>query len=267
MVNYYKILNISPDATTAQVKSAYRKLARKKHPDLNKGNKVLAREFAGATDAYRVLVDPKKRARYDRRRLKAKFEKADSIFNSDNKHARRVRQMAYERRYNAIIDRMIEDERRESLALQRIIFPVVALFISIVFVSTFKPLFWSHSNIIGKIVLVGLFIAGIAHFVKRFHDGMERYTYSTINVQNSVIHNIEQDRRPYSRITAIAFLFTGVIVSLGVGLAIGNFLGIMNEAMNHGMFSNSLRPDLLFYPPIIVLLVDGMHSLVTRFEY
>lgn len=267
MVNYYKTLNISPDASTAQVKTAYRRLARKKHPDLNKGDKSLGREFAGVADAYRVLIDPKKRANYDRRRLRSKFEKEDSIFNSDNKHAKRVRQMAYERRYNAIIDRMIADERQESMALQRIIFPVVALFISISFVATFKPLFWSQSNIIGKLALVALFLAGVTHFVKRFRAGMERYTYSALSIHDSILHEIEEDARPFSRITAIAFLLAGITVSVGVGLAIGNFLGIMNEAVNHGMFSSSLRPELFIYPPIIVLLVDGMHSLVSRFEY
>ena len=45
MVNYYKILKISPKATTAEIKSAYRRLARKKHPDVNKNSEQSAREF------------------------------------------------------------------------------------------------------------------------------------------------------------------------------------------------------------------------------
>ncbi len=177
MVNYYKVLNISADATTAQVKSAYRRLARKKHPDLNTDDQTLGREFRKIAEAYKVLADPQERARYDRQRLKSQFSKEDSIFDSDNIHARRARQMAYERRYNAIIDRMIADERRESLALQRIIFPIVALFISTVFVAVFKPLFWSNSNEFGKFALIVLFVIGVAHLLRRIHAGLERYTY------------------------------------------------------------------------------------------
>ncbi|MDH3494019.1 MAG: J domain-containing protein [Acidobacteriota bacterium] len=267
MVNYYKVLRVSPDASTAQIKSAYRRLARKKHPDLNKGDKTLAREFAQVADAYRLLVDPHKRANYDRRRLQLKFAKPDSIFNSGNPHARRARQMAYERRYNAIIDRMIADERKESLALQRIIFPIVALFISTVFVAIFKPLFFSNSNIIGKLTVVALFVAGVTHLLRRLHDGMERYTYTPLSVHDSIFHDVEEEAKPFSRLTAITFLLAGIAVSLVVGLLIGNVLGMMNEAMLPEMYSRTLQFEFLFYPPIVVLVVDGMHSFFARFEY
>ena len=267
MVNYYKVLNVSPDASTVQIKSAYRRLARKKHPDLNKGNEALAREFALIADAYRLLADPHERSRYDRQRLKSKFAREDSIFNSDNPHARRARQMAYERRYNAIIDRMIADERQESLALQRIIFPIVALFISTVFVAIFKPLFFSQSNIIGKITVIALFVAGTTHLLRRIHDGMERYTYSPLSVHDSILNEVEEESKPFSRLTAITFLLAGIAASLVVGLLIGNFLGMMNEAMMPSMYSKTLRFEFLFYPPIVVLLVDGMHAFFARFEY
>ena len=266
MVNYYKVLKVSPDASTAQIKSAYRRLARKKHPDLNKGDKTLAREFAKATDAYQVLVDPKKRARYDRMRVKRQFSSDDSIFSSDNPHARRMRQMAMERRYNAIIDRMIADERRESMALQRIIYPLVAFFISIVFVASFKPMIWANANLLGKAIVVILAVAGLTHLYGRLRDGFDRYTYSQIGIHDSILQQIEEDGRPYSRTTAIAFLVGGVAVSLVVGLVIGNFLDMMNEAMMGRMFSPTFRPEFMLYPPIVVLLVDGMHSLFARFE-
>jgi DnaJ domain len=267
MVDYYRVLNVSPDASTAEIKSAYRRLARKKHPDLNKGDESTAREFAGLTDAYKILVNPRDRSLFDRRRLKASFSSSDSVFNSDNIHAKRARQMAYERRYNAIIDRMIADERKESLALQRVIFPVVALFISTIFVAIFKPLFWSNSNIPGKLLLLSLFIGGVVHFLRRVHAGLERYTYSSLNIHDSILQDIESDSRPYSRVAAISFLLVGVIASLGIGLLIGNFLGLMTTAMMPNMFSPTLHAEFFFYPPIVVLLVDAMHSLIARFEY
>ena len=118
-MDYYKHLRVPTDASTAEIKSAYRKLARKKHPDLNDGDKGSSREFARIAQAYQVLSDPHERAEYDKQRLRAEYRTIngkDSFFNSDNPHARRARQMAYEKRYNAIIDRMIAEERRESVA-------------------------------------------------------------------------------------------------------------------------------------------------------
>lgn len=62
--DYYKILGISRDATQDEIKLAYRKLARKYHPDVNKGEDAEAR-FKEVGEAYEVLKDKEKRAAYD----------------------------------------------------------------------------------------------------------------------------------------------------------------------------------------------------------
>lgn len=65
--DYYEILGISRDATQEEIKKAYKKLAKKWHPDLNPENKKEAEEkFKEITEAYQVLSDPEKRAQYDR---------------------------------------------------------------------------------------------------------------------------------------------------------------------------------------------------------
>lgn len=63
--DYYKILGISKTATDKQIKSAYRKLARKYHPDLNPDNKEAELKFKELNEANEVLSDPEKRKKYD----------------------------------------------------------------------------------------------------------------------------------------------------------------------------------------------------------
>lgn len=270
MVNYYKILKISPKATTAEIKSAYRRLARKKHPDVNKNSTSSAREFGLIAKAYKILSNPQERAYYDKKLLEFEFsfsKDSATILNSDNPHARRLRRMAYEKRYNDIIDRMIAEERRESMALQKVIYPVVALFLSTCFVGIFKPLFWTKSETVGKILLLTLFIIGVLHIFKRFQAGFERYTYSETNLHDSILQEIESESKPYSRFTAVSFLVIGVFVSLGIGLLIGNYLQLFIAAMMPTTYSPTLRPELIFYPPIVVLIVDMMHTFASRLDY
>ncbi len=63
--NLYHVLGVSKDASEAEIKSAYRKLARKYHPDLNKDNKDAAEKFKEISCAYDILGDKEKRKKYD----------------------------------------------------------------------------------------------------------------------------------------------------------------------------------------------------------
>ena len=269
MADYYKILKVSKKATSAEIKSAYRRLARKHHPDVNDDTENSSREFSRLAKAYEVLGNPKRRADYDRQMLRVQYKAkdSDSVFSSDNQHANRWRQMAYERRYNEIIDRMIADERRESMALQKIIFPLVALFLSTCFVAIVRPSVWRNSQIIGRIVLLTLFITGTIHLFDRLRKGFERYTYSDTKFNDSILEENETAAKPYSRFTAISFIVVGIAVSLGIGFLIGNYLEIFVAASIPSYFSPTLKPELVFYPPIIVLLVDAMHSFASNLDH
>jgi len=63
--NYYEVLGVPKTATQAEIKKAYRRLARELHPDRNPGDKTAEQKFKDANEAHAVLSDPKKRKRYD----------------------------------------------------------------------------------------------------------------------------------------------------------------------------------------------------------
>jgi len=68
MVNkrdYYEVLGIGKNATEAEIKKAYRRLAKQHHPDMNSGDKTSEAKFKEVNEAYEVLSDPQKKARYD----------------------------------------------------------------------------------------------------------------------------------------------------------------------------------------------------------
>jgi len=64
--DYYEVLGVGRDADAPALKTAYRKLAHQYHPDKNAGSKDAEEKFKEASEAYQVLSDPEKRARYDR---------------------------------------------------------------------------------------------------------------------------------------------------------------------------------------------------------
>ena len=63
--DYYEVLGVSRNADASSIKSAYRKLAMKHHPDKNPGDKKSEALFKEATEAYEILKDDEKRAAYD----------------------------------------------------------------------------------------------------------------------------------------------------------------------------------------------------------
>ena len=63
--DYYEVLGVSKSASDEEIKKAYRKLAKKYHPDMNPDSKEAEAKFKEANEAYEVLSNPEKRAKYD----------------------------------------------------------------------------------------------------------------------------------------------------------------------------------------------------------
>ena len=71
--DHYSALGVGPDATAAEIKAAYRRLARASHPDRHPGDMAAERRFKRIARAYEVLADPRRRAAYDTRRTFGRF--------------------------------------------------------------------------------------------------------------------------------------------------------------------------------------------------
>lgn len=70
-MDYYKILNVPHQADESQIKQAYRKLAKRYHPDLNPDNPEAEARFKDIVEAYETLGDPAKRRKYDANMIQA----------------------------------------------------------------------------------------------------------------------------------------------------------------------------------------------------
>ena len=84
--DYYKTLGVPRTASEAEIKSAYRKLARKHHPDVNPNNKDAEVKFKEINEAYQVIGDPEKRKKYDE--LGADWERGASQEEMMRRYAR-----------------------------------------------------------------------------------------------------------------------------------------------------------------------------------
>jgi hypothetical protein len=270
MVNYYDILKVSPKASKAEIKSAYRRLARKLHPDSHEGSEETALKFAAIAEAYEVLGNAKDRAAYDRRILEAQYNSngnGDSVFASQNRHAKRWRQMVYEKRFNDIIDRMIAEERREAIALQRFIFPMVALGVGSIFVGIVRPdvllsdVFPEWTGVLFKIFIVALFVIGVIHLIGRFRESFDQFAYDDNDIHDSVLDETELPIRIMSRYAMSALIVAGITASIGIGFAIGYGLDLRSVSMPY-LFSKFPQVDVLIFPPIFALLVDSVHNLI-----
>src|SRR6185503_15609219 len=151
VIDYYKILGVKTTASQAEIKSAYRKLARKNHPDLNK-NSQAARDFDQVSKAYHTLIDPQERAYYDEQ-LNAQKNRSYSILDSNNPHAKRARNLAVQAKWDRLVDEVLERDRLENRERQRAVFTTVSLFLSTFFLAMMRPQLWHVFSTMGRVIV------------------------------------------------------------------------------------------------------------------
>ena len=275
MIDYYKILGVRSNASYADIKSAYRKLARKSHPDLNPDSKA-AREFALLSKAYHVLSNPQDRAYYDQQ-WHAQKNRSYSILDSNNPHAKRARNLAVQAKWDRLVDEVLERDRKENRERQRAVFTTVSLFLSTFFLAMIRPQLWQIFNPFGRAIVLTLFVIGVWHLFTRLREYFAHYTYQPKVIEGS-IRDSETPEQPFTRFSAYTFLLVGYALCIGIGLYIGwhtqDFFSSMNMLIRTPAGAQALAnsstvlliPDLVFYPPIAVLIIDTMQGLAARID-
>ncbi|HEY8225608.1 MAG TPA: DnaJ domain-containing protein [Pyrinomonadaceae bacterium] len=280
MIDYYRILAVKHTASQAEIKSAYRKLARKHHPDVNRDSKTAAEQFALISKAYTVLSDPQERAYYDDQ-LNTQRTRGYSILDSDNPHAKRARNLAIQAKWDRLVDEVLEKDRLENRERQRAVFTTVSLFLSTFFLALIRPQLWLVFNPFGRAIVLALFVLGIWHLATRLREYFAHYTYIPKTIQDTIIRVQEAPEQPFTRLSAYTFLLVGYALSAGIGLYIGwhtqDFFIDLNSLFRHQVadvqssvvaYASAalLVPDLILYPPIAVLIIDTVHGIASRID-
>ncbi len=256
MLDYYQILGVKSTASVKEIKAAYKRLARLQHPDLNAEGTEAFVQISHARD---ILIDPKRRAAYDAQRnaYAAKGASAPVVNPTVETYVRRARSDV---RIRKNLERFLTIEREEARALRQAVFPLVAFLFASFFVPLVRPHFWRSSGWIGRTIILVLVSIGVWHTLSKIWAAIKLHTDADRTVDDQMLAKRWSKRRA---ILVIAF------AAIGCGL-LGTLIGIsLSDSLLSAMpmfFDPSIRPELLLYPWIMVLLIDAVHSLSQKID-
>ncbi|HKC89110.1 MAG TPA: DnaJ domain-containing protein [Blastocatellia bacterium] len=258
MGDLYAVLGVKRTANSSEIKSAYRRLARKYHPDVN-SDPTAQSKFAQINEAYHTLINPEGRKTYDRT---GSVSSAAYARRADSAAAKAARRAYYQQRADHIVNEWLEREREETRARGKAVFTTVTLFVSTFFAAIFSGLFALDSTIwrdILHVTLILLFVIGVRHLYASLKEHFDRYTYRQPRM--SVTRPVKKSNKRFKRSDALAFVIIGYLVSVGAGVLIR----LLMESFSARPLDNAtIIADAFFYallcPPIAVMIVDKMHS-------
>src|SRR5690242_16602767 len=145
MLDYYKLLGVKSTASVKEIKAAYKRLARLRHPDLNGGNPEAARAFVQLSRARDILIDPQRRSAYDAQRnaYTSTGPYAPFVNPTVETYLQRARSEA---RIKNNLHKFLMIEREEARALRQSVFPIVAFLFAAFFVPLVRPHVWRSSG-------------------------------------------------------------------------------------------------------------------------
>lgn len=118
--DYYKILGLTPSATHDEIKTAYRKLSKKFHPDLNQGDKFFEDRFKEIQEAYEKLTDPTFKFHYDQQ-----FQKKEQSSNSYDNTTTSTHQEKYSTKKNTTEHQSVNKKNNNSNLAIKIAIPII----------------------------------------------------------------------------------------------------------------------------------------------
>ncbi len=261
MLDYYQVLGIKSTASVKEIKAAYKRLARLRHPDLNGGNPEAARAFVQISRARDILIDPQRRAAYDAQRnaYASKGPYAPVVNSTVETYLRRARSEA---RIKNNLQKFLMIEREEARVLRQSVFPIVAFLFAAFFVPLVRPHLWRSSGWTGRSVMLVLVSLGIWHTVSKIWTAIKMHTDDA----RTVASDDQMLARRWSRRQALLLI---ALAAIGCGL-LGTLIGMsFSDSLLSAMpmfFDPSIRLELLLYPWIMVLLIDALYSLSQRID-
>jgi hypothetical protein len=258
MGDLYAVLGVNRAATSNEIKSAYRRLARKYHPDVNSDPTAQA-TFAQINEAYHTLIDTERRKTYD-----LTGSASSATRQADSAAARAARRAHFQERADHMVNEWLKREREETRARGKAVYTTVTLFVSTFIVEMIPGLFQPPSNIFWQIGVIMLFAIGVRHLYTSLKEHFDRYTYRPPRI--SVTRPVKNPNKRFKRSSALALVIVCYLLSVGAGVLIGLLTGFLSARPIEGVTIVDAFLYALVYPPIAVLIVDIMYLINSRFE-